>query len=171
MKPPTTVAIIAQTNVNNGWWNTDSFLIVSLKAGDVLGLKLLLPMYWALIECDPAESSEVVKIVCPEFYRFRSDLRFPVDEINHTWRFFCSCAVVSNLAVNVICWPDTYSVATEVNSVVVSIIDFTSGTDGWSGPGLSRTTSAKIDDGGLDLKLLSPLYWVVIEGSQLKALK
>lgn len=34
---------------------------------DVLGLKLVSPVYFALIKCEPIESDEVSKVACPEF--------------------------------------------------------------------------------------------------------
>ena len=65
-------------------------------------------MYLAVIECEPAEIDEIVKIACPEFTVSVPICALPSVKVTVPEGFSVSCDVVSILAVNVIVWPNVY---------------------------------------------------------------
>jgi hypothetical protein len=77
----------------------------------MLNLKLLSPLYLAVIECEPAESNEVVKIDWPEFTVFIPICVFPSMKVTVPEGFFIPCDVAPTVAINVIGWPNVYSLA------------------------------------------------------------
>ena len=89
----------------------------------MLGLKLLSPIYLAVIECEPTESNEVVKIACAEFTVSVPICVSPSMKITIPEGFFIPCDGVPILAVNVISWPNVDLLVSEVNSVIVSNLD------------------------------------------------
>jgi hypothetical protein len=45
---------------------TGAVFTATVVLEEVLALKLVSPLYWAVIECDPAASDAVEKLACPE---------------------------------------------------------------------------------------------------------
>lgn len=80
----------------------------SVKGDDVLGLKKLSPLYWAVIECEPTESDEVVKTTCPEVMGPIPMSAVPSMKVTVPEGFSAPCDGVPTIAISVIGFPDSY---------------------------------------------------------------
>jgi hypothetical protein len=124
-------------------------LTVCVKSGDVLPLKLLLPLYSAVTVCAPSANDEIAPLAALLPLKLTGAPKFDPSILN------CTVppgvpdpgAVALTVAVNVTDWPTTDGLADELTLVLVSAL----------------STACVIAPDVLVLKLPSPPYTAVIE--------
>ncbi len=93
--------------------------MVSVRAVEVLPVKFVSPEYFAVIECVPADSDEVLNVPCT----FAPSAPVPICVLpskNATTPVGVMLTALETAAVNVTCWPAVTVVAEAVSAVEVA---------------------------------------------------
>lgn len=98
-------------------------LIVSVRTDEVLALKLESPLYWAVIECEPAVSDAVEKLACPKASSVSVSITVaPSLKATVPDGVPSPAGLFVTTAVNVTGWPKQDGLAGALNVVMVSVV-------------------------------------------------
>ena len=96
---------------------------VTVALDEVLVLKLESPLYWAVIECEPAVSDVVEKLACPEASSVSVSITVaPSIKATVPVGVPRSAGLLVTTAVRVTGWPKQNVSAEVVNAVMVSVV-------------------------------------------------